>query len=96
MHTFYINVPSDYKYDWSISSSPAVVLSIEHGAYIEFICNSWAKISEGDVYKVKVNSVKDELFFLLKTGFKKIKTEVVNEYLKYPYKPYGNNLTVEV
>jgi hypothetical protein len=81
MHIFYVSVPSNYKYDWSISKSATDVLRIETGALIEFICNSYAKISEGDVYQVGVATEKDELFFLLKTGFSKMKTEVVHNYL---------------
>jgi hypothetical protein len=86
MHIFYVDVPTGYKYDWSVSSSPTEVLRIETGALIEFVCNSHARISDGDVYQVGVETEKDELFFLLKTGFSKMKTEVVAEYLKYRYR----------
>lgn len=86
MHIFYISVPSGYKYDWSVSSSPTEVLRIKTGTLIEFVCNSHARISEGDVYQVGVESDKDELFFLLKTGFSKMKTEVVQEYLQLRYR----------
>ncbi len=63
MHIFYVSVPSDYKYDWSVSSSPTEVLRIKTGTLIEFVCNSHARLSEGDVYQVGVDSEKDELFF---------------------------------
>jgi len=86
MHIFYVSVPSDYKYDWSISSSPTEVLRVETGTLIEFVCNSHARISEGDVYQVGVETEKDELFFLLKTGFSKMKTEVVKEYLQLRFR----------
>ncbi len=86
MHIFYVSVPSDYKYDWSVSSSPTEVLRIKTGTLIEFVCNSHARLSEGDVYQVGVDSEKDELFFLLKTGFSKMKTEVVQEYLRFRYR----------
>jgi hypothetical protein len=86
MHIFYIEVPNGYKYDWSISSSPTEVLRVETGTLIEFVCNSHARISDGDVYQVGVDTEKDELFFLLKTGFSKMKTEVVTEYLQYRYR----------
>lgn len=86
MHIFYIEVPNNYKYDWSIAKSPTDILRVETGALVEFICNSHARISEGDVYQVGVDSEKDEVFFILKTGFSKMKTEVVTEYLKYRYR----------
>ena len=86
MHIFYVEVPSDYKYDWSVSSSPTEVLRVKTGTLVEFVCNSHARISDGDVYQVGVDSDKDELFFLLKTGFSKMKTEVVQEYLQYRYR----------
>jgi hypothetical protein len=85
MHIFYVDVV-DYKYDWSIAKSPSDILRIETGALIEFVCNSHARISEGDVYQVGVDSEKDEIFFLLKTGFSKMKTEVVKEYLQYRFR----------
>jgi len=90
MHIFYVEVPTGYKYDWSISSSPTEILRVETGTLIEFVCNSHARISEGDVYQVGVESDKDELFFLLKTGFSKMKTEVVQNYLELRHrdKPY--------
>jgi hypothetical protein len=74
MHIFYVDVPTGYKYDWSVSSSPTEILRVKTGALIEFVCNSHARISEGDVYQVGVETEKDELFFLLKTGFSKMKT----------------------
>ncbi len=86
MHIFYVDVPSDYKYDWSISSSPTEILRVETGTLIEFVCNSHARISDGDVYQVGVETEKDELFFLLKTGFSKMKTEVVKEYLQLRFR----------
>lgn len=86
MHIFYVEVPSWYNYDWSISSSPTEILRVETGALIEFVCNSHARISEGDVYQVGVETDKDELFFLLKTGFSKMKTEVVKEYLQLRFR----------
>ena len=82
MHIFYVEVPTNYKYNWSISSSPTEVLRVETRTLIEFVCNSHARISEGDVYQVGVDSDRDELFFLLKTGFSKMKTEVVQNYLE--------------
>jgi len=82
MHIFYVEVPTSYKYDWSISSSPTEIMRVKTGTLIEFVCNNHARISEGDVYQVGVESDKDELFFLLKTGFSKMKTEVVQNYLE--------------
>jgi hypothetical protein len=86
MHIFYVEVPNNYKYDWSISKSPTEILRVETGTLIEFVCNSHARISDGDVYQVGVETEKDELFFLLKTGFSKMKTEVVQEYLQSRYR----------
>lgn len=82
MHIFYISVPVNYKYDWSISKSATQILREETGTLVEFVCNSHARISDGDVYQVGVETEKDELFFLIKTGFSKMKTEVVQEYLQ--------------
>lgn len=83
MHIFYVDVPSDYNYDWNISDSSTEILRVQTGTLIEFVCNNHARISKGDVYQVKVDSEKDELFFLLKTGFSKMKTEVVKNYLDF-------------
>jgi hypothetical protein len=82
MHKFYIDVPSDYKYDWSIAKIAHDVLSIEYNAAIEFICNIGARISEGDVFSVTTENEGDEVFFLLKTGFKKMNTHKVETYLQ--------------
>jgi hypothetical protein len=81
-HKFYIEVPNNYKYDWSIAKIAHEVLSTEYNAAIEFICNTGARISEGDVFSVTTENVGDELFFLLKTGFKKMNTHDVETYLQ--------------
>ncbi len=86
MHIFYVDVPSDYNYDWNISDSSTEILRVQTGTLIEFVCNNHARISKGDVYQVKVDSEKDELFFLLKTGFSKMKTEVVADYLAWRHR----------
>ena len=81
-HKFYIEVPNNYKYDWSIAKIAHEVLSIEYGPSIDFICNHGARISEGDVFSVTTESEGEEVFFLLKTGFKKMNTKDVENYLQ--------------
>jgi hypothetical protein len=82
MHIFYVEVPNSYKYDWSIAKIAHEVLSTEYNAAIEFICNQGARISEGDVFSVTTEYEGEELFFLLKTGFKKMNTQVVESYIQ--------------
>jgi hypothetical protein len=82
-YVFYVDVPNTYQYDYVPGDMTGPdVLTRELGVQITFICNSVAKISEGDVHAVTVESEKDELFFLLKSGFKKMDTQVVETYLQ--------------
>ena len=82
-HIFYIDVPNDYKYVYRDGDRYGPdVLTREYGVPIRFICNSLAKISDGDVHAVIVNNVGEELFFLLKNDFKKVNTQVVQNYLQ--------------
>lgn len=88
MHIFYVDVPYDYKYNfkrWGVEYGDEV-LSRDFNTKIEFICNSGAKISHGDCHRIIVDTEKDELFFLITSGFEKIPTEIVEKYIadKYP------------
>lgn len=82
-HIFYIDVPNEYEYKYQPGDKYGTdVLTREYGVPITFVCNHGAKISEGDVHAVTVNNVGEELFFLLKTGFKKVNTQVVLNYIQ--------------
>ena len=81
-HRFYVDLAGDYQYNWdSPDDTSTMVLSREFGYEFRFVCNSYAKISKGDVYQVVVDSPKDELFFFIKTGFEKIDSKIVEEYI---------------
>lgn len=70
MHELYIDVPNDFKYNWSLGKDVDAVLTNMFNVPIEFVVNSLAKITKGDCYRVTLDSEDDVLFFLLKTGFK--------------------------
>lgn len=92
-HVFYVDVPYTYDYVWGRLRSGPDVLTRDFGVKFEFICNSNAKISEGDVHRVTVKDYKDEVFFLLKTGFKKVNTNVVDTFLSKKFQP-GTSETI--
>ena len=81
-HHFFIDLAGNYRFKWhSANDTSSMVLSREYGYDFTFICNCHAQISQGDVYRVVVDSEKDELFFFLKTGFKKMNSKVVEDYM---------------
>lgn len=83
MHTFYIDVPYDYKYNWSISSNSEIVLKETTGALsVKFICNNGGLISEGDCYLVRLTDEQEVLVFLLKTGFKLVDSKKAELYIE--------------
>lgn len=83
MHIFYINVPTNYNYNWQLSSSASEVLCLQtEASEVSFVANSYAKISAGDCYRVTVPAESDELIFILKTGFEKVNDIAVSKYLK--------------
>jgi hypothetical protein len=84
MHTFYIDIPDNYERDWSNGAhwaEPDSVLARQLGVKtIEFVCNSIAKISDGDAYEVTVDGEYDETILILKHGFRKLDSAVVEAY----------------
>ena len=87
MNTVYIDVDngvvSGYKYDWSLGSKAAEVIRLQEGidGTVKFVCNSLAKISEGDAYAVTFNKAEDLTYFVLKGKFDLISAEKAEEYI---------------
>lgn len=80
-HRIYVDVPADYNYNWNENDNCSRVLSDAFGYPFIFFVNSGANISEGDCFKVELKDEEDEVFFFLKTGFKKVDTKLVEGYL---------------
>lgn len=88
-HYIYIDVPYSFELDWNLipKSQQQHAMAAEHvmtvvtGYPTKFIYNSGAELSEGDLYKVILNSKEEETFCLLKTGFKLVNKQVVDDYL---------------
>lgn len=88
-HYIYIDVPHSFNLDWDLISAPerqsahaaAHVMTAVNGHTTTFIRNSGAKLSNGDLYKVSFNKQEDETFFILKTPFKIVNKQVVDDYL---------------
>ena len=81
-HSFYVDVPHGYDYKWDGKNTPTCseALTREYGIPIEFVVNSFAKISKGDAHRVTVDNEGDELLFLLRTGFEKLETQKLKNY----------------
>ena len=85
-HYIYID-SEDFELDWNlIPDSSKVnaanrVMTVVTGHPTEFIRNCGAKLSEGDLYKVSFKRKEDETFFILKTPFKLVNKQVVDDYL---------------
>jgi hypothetical protein len=85
----YIDVPHEFELDWELiplAQRPALhaaehVMTVVTGYPTKFIRNSGAKLSQGDVYKVSFKKQEDETFFILKTPFKIVNKQVVDDYL---------------
>lgn len=85
----YIDVPHSFDLDWDLISASARqsnhaadhVMTVVTGYPTTFIRNSGAKLSQGDVYRVSFNEQEDETFFILKTPFKIVNKQVVDDYL---------------
>jgi len=81
MRKFYVDVSSNFKYDWHISHNVDVILEKMTGCEkARFVCNSFGGISNGDCYKITLNNDDDKLFYLLKTGFTTIDPTVVSNW----------------
>ena len=92
MHKFYVDVPYGHPYKWiQVRDEADHALTREFGVKFKFICNAHgahfnpdklgAVGNKGDANMVEVETEKDELFFLIKTGFTKLNTSVVEDYL---------------
>jgi hypothetical protein len=77
----YVDVPSNYPYKFGKYESGPQVLTRDFGVNFTFICNRAAKISEGDVHRIEFDSTDDELLFLLKTEFRILNKDVVENYI---------------
>jgi hypothetical protein len=95
MHKVYVDVPYEYNYVYRIAQGEDTgpeVLSRDFGVKFAFICNAAQRFSNpeglgavgntGDAHVVWLESEKDELFFLIKTGFTKLNKNVVELFLK--------------
>lgn len=86
INEIYIDVPSDYPYDFNLCSEVNGCLRMQERipGQVQFICNSLGKISNGDVYKIAFDrplSEGDKLFFLIKHGFNIIDSAIVEEFM---------------
>lgn len=90
----YIDVPSDYRYDWNFSASSERCLFKDLGYGVEFVCNYGAQISKGDVYAVLLKDAKDEIFFRLKNKFDIIPTNVAERWIFEHPKRYKSSYRV--
>ena len=84
----YIDVPYEFNLDWSLITNPDMpslqadqVMTVVNGHTTEFVRNSGAGLSAGDLYRVSFKQQEDEVFFLLKTPFKIVNKQVVDDYL---------------
>ena len=95
MHKIYVDVPYEYNYVYRVDHDECTgpeVLARDFGVKFAFICNAAQRFSnpeglgavgnKGDAHVVWLESEKDELFFLIKTGFTKLNNEVVELFLQ--------------
>lgn len=82
MPRLYIDLPWDRKHNWSISKNVEEVVRHEFDLKTcDFICNSMAKVSSGDLYEVTLQDHEDIAVFYLRTGVKLIsETEAILAY----------------
>lgn len=86
-NTFYISVDDTWynnKY-WSWTGGnygcEEFVRRETGAAEVLFICNSLAKLSAGDMYRIKLKEGDNELFYLLNTGLTKIDNTIGDAYV---------------
>lgn len=77
----YIDHPAGlYDYEFLPGEKTGTdVVSRKLGHKATFICNSYAKISTGDIYEIDINE-EDMIIFLLKHQYKLIPNSVVEQY----------------
>lgn len=88
-HYVYVDVPDEFEIDWSILpaeyrdkvGAADYLMTLKIGYPAEFIRNNLAKLSDGDLYKVSFDNEEDELFFILKSQFKLVNKQVVDDFL---------------
>ena len=94
MHKIYVDVPYEYNYVYRVDHDECTgpeVLARDFGVKFAFICNAARAMfntsglgmvdNQGDAHMVELESAEDELFFLIKTGFAKLNTSVVENYI---------------
>jgi hypothetical protein len=81
----YVDVPSDYPYKFGKYESGPQVLTRDFGVTFTFICNRAANLSgdeaHGDIHRIEFDSEAEELLFLLRTPFKLLNKDVVENYI---------------
>lgn len=56
------------------------VVSRKLGIKVKFICNSYAKISKGDIYEVPFKNLEDVTVFILKCDYNLVDRDKVEKY----------------
>lgn len=84
METFYICVPQGFWeecgfYGQHLESNIFIASKFDLVA-AKFICNRYAELAPGDIYKVSLRNSDDKIFFLLKSGFTIVDTKTMEEY----------------
>lgn len=93
MHRIYVDVPYSYDYVYKHGEQDGPeVLTRDFGIKFEFICNASRGMfnhdrlglvgNKGDAHIVYLDDPKDEMFFLIKSGFTKLNKDVVENYIK--------------
>lgn len=100
MHKLYVDVPYSYKYVYHGESAGPEVLTRDFGATFKFVCNAYNKTvpggpgavgNYGDAHLVELNRVEEETFFLIKSGFTKLNTKVVEDHIQKRGMNYETN-----
>ncbi len=81
-HYLFIDHPAgleDYEF-LSGEHSGADVVSRKLGIGVKFVCNSYAKMSKGDIYEVPFDRAEDVTAFLLKNRYELIPSDKIEKY----------------
>lgn len=92
MHKIYVDVPYRYAYEYRNGEQDGPeVLTRDFGVKFTFICNAAKSAfnteglgsvgNKGDAHIVYLDDPKDEIFFLIKSGFTKLNKDVVENYM---------------
>lgn len=82
MVKFYIDVTYTYDYDFSVHKTVESSLMFDIKAQdVKFICNSYARVSSGDLYEITLFEEDDIISFILRTEF--IPARNIDEIEKY-------------